>query len=109
MKFLIDKNLSFKLKFILTGVFPDTIHADNAGLNDSSDREIWEYARTNNFHILTKDNDFDVMSNMFGCPPKVVHLTCGNRSTLEISNILTTNSEQIQKFLDGKECLLKIS
>jgi predicted nuclease of predicted toxin-antitoxin system len=109
MKFLLDKNLSFKLKFTLNEVFPGTIHADNAGLESATDREIWQYAANNNFHILTKDNDFDALSNVFGCPPKVVHLTCGNRTTVEIGKKLSINAEKIQQFLNGIECLLKIS
>ena len=67
------------------------------------------YAIKNNFHLLTKDNDFDVLSNMFGCPPKIIHLTCGNKNTAEISGKLVSNLFKIQQFIEGRECLLKIT
>jgi predicted nuclease of predicted toxin-antitoxin system len=109
MKFLIDKNLSFKLKFILEKDFAATLHVDNVGLSEANDREVWHFAATNNYTILTKDNDFDVLSNVYGCPPKIVHLTCGNKATKEICEKLVSHTEGIKSFLGSKECLLKIS
>lgn len=109
MKFLIDKNLSYKLKLILEEDFSGTLHIDNVGLGTATDREVWTFALQNGYTIITKDNDFDVLSNMLGCPPKVVHLVCGNISTKEIGNKLFSHRAEIKTLLSGRECLLKVS
>jgi predicted nuclease of predicted toxin-antitoxin system len=69
----------------------------NSG-SSASDLIIWEYARKNEFAILTKDNDFDERSQLLGCPPKVIHLICGNKSTQEIQAFLLANKVLIINF-----------
>lgn len=91
MKFLIDNNLSYKLARNLQANFPDTVHIRNALTVFARDQEIWEYATKNSFVILTKDNDFDEFSQLFGCPPKVVHLLCGNKSTDYILQLIISH------------------
>ena len=81
MKFLIDNNLSFKLVQPLQNYFPESSHIRNELSIDADDLSIWNFARDNGFIILTKDNDFDERSQLEGCPPKIVHLVCGNQIT----------------------------
>ncbi len=57
MKLLLDFNLSPKLVPLLGGLFPGTIHADTTDLPvDAEDIAIWEYAKRENFAILTADS-----------------------------------------------------
>lgn len=109
MKFLIDNNLSFKLVVALQDYFPGTAHI-RIGLGiDINDLVIWDYAEANNFIILTKDNDFDERSQLQGCPPKIVHLLCGNQTTSFILRLILSNKEQIIQFSsDDENCILKI-
>jgi predicted nuclease of predicted toxin-antitoxin system len=51
---------------------------------DATDNEIWEYARKNNYAIITFDADFYDISIINGHPPKIVWLRTGNISTNEI-------------------------
>ena len=91
MKFLIDNNLSFRLVAALLSHFPGTEHIRDALDVFADDISIWEHARKNSFTILTKDSDFDELSQLHGCPPKVIHLICGNKNSLHILNIVLQN------------------
>jgi predicted nuclease of predicted toxin-antitoxin system len=109
MKFLIDNNLSVKLVTNLAVHFPGTTHVKDVLGIDAMDTELWSYSFENNFTILTKDNDFDEMSQLNGCPPKVIHLLCGNKPTPFIIEMLEKNIDGILQFgVDKETCLLKI-
>ncbi len=49
----------------------------------ASDAEIWDYAGEAGFVIVSKDNDFQQMSFVFGSPPKVIWIRRGNCSVQE--------------------------
>ena len=59
MKLLIDNNPSHKLCIPLRQHFIEVSHVKEVLHPDSDDITIWEYAEANDFHILTKDIDFD--------------------------------------------------
>lgn len=111
MKILVDNNLSPRIISLLAKKFANSKHVAELGLDvNTEDEQIWEYAITNDFSIMTKDNDFEAMSRLFGCPPKVIQLTCGNQPTLTVIQILNQNIETISDFLnDNENCLLYIS
>jgi len=73
MKLLFDQNLSPRLPRALSDLYPDSAHVREAGLRDSSDEAIWNYAKQNDFTIVSKDSDFQraffmaVRRNSFGC------------------------------------------
>lgn len=111
MKLPVDNNLSFKLVQPLQNHFPGTTHIRDALNLSSDDLSIWNYAKSNGFIILTKDNDFDERSQLEGCPPKIIHLICGNKTTLHILNLLLWRREEILSFgeADFENCILKIT
>lgn len=111
MKFLIDNNLSFKLVQPLSPFFQGTMHVRDTNGIFADDLTIWKYARENNFVILTKDNDFDERSQLEGCPPKIVHLICGNKSTSDILTLLLFNQNELLSFgeSDSENCIMKLS
>jgi predicted nuclease of predicted toxin-antitoxin system len=98
-KFLIDENLSPRLVGLLSDVFPGSTHIRDVGLKGRSDDQIWIYAASHGYTILTKDDDFRSMSLLRGAPPKVIWLVVGNRSTAEILRLVLANSDAIQRFL----------
>jgi predicted nuclease of predicted toxin-antitoxin system len=98
MKLLLDNNLSHKLCSPLQQYF-EANHVRNLLFAEADDIDIWDYARENNFHILTKDNDFEEWSLLKGCPPKIIHLICGNQTTTYILNLIVNNREVIQSFI----------
>jgi predicted nuclease of predicted toxin-antitoxin system len=58
MKLLLDENLSRRLVPQLLDVFPETIHVADVDMLRTPDPDIWQYAKENDFTIITKDDDF---------------------------------------------------
>jgi predicted nuclease of predicted toxin-antitoxin system len=111
MKLLVDNNLSFKLVQPLLEIFPGTLHIRNVLSITTDDLTIWEFAKAEDFIILTKDNDFDERSQLEGCPPKIIHLICGNKTTLHILNLILWHKDEVIRFCetDSGNCILKIT
>jgi predicted nuclease of predicted toxin-antitoxin system len=105
--YLLDENLSKKMIEKLSLVFQKVTHVSNEGLLNSFDTDIWSYAKKNDLTIITKDNDFSDMSHLRGCPPKVIKLNCGNKTTGYISNILVNKSELIKAFTESADCYME--
>ena len=109
MKRLFDQNLPPQLARRLADVFPDSEHVRNIGLRDADDAQIWEYAKKHGFIITTKDTDFHQRSFLYGHPPKVIWLRCGNCSTSQIESILREQADAIHDFiLNATESLLAL-
>lgn len=108
MKLLFDQNISYKLVKILVNIFPESSHVYLLGLSSASDQDIWEYAKRNDYEIVTKDSDFYERGLIFGFPPKVVWLRCSNMSSKYIEEILEKQEQNIKLLEDDKEngCLI---
>jgi len=72
----------------LLETFPGTTQVRLLGLDQAADKEIWEYARNNDFVIVTKDSDFHEFSILYGPPPKVMWLKIGNSTTNAVAQRL---------------------
>ena len=103
MKLLFDENLSPKLVQRLAEVFPDSTHVDRVGLGSEQDDDIWEYAKKNQFTIVSKDSDFHEKSLLKGYPPKVVWIRRGNCSIKQIDEILLNHKADIEKLITNKD------
>ena len=101
MKLLFDENISSKLVNLLAQEFPESSHIDLLKMRGTTDSSIWEYAQTENYIIISKDNDFRQRSFFYGFPPKVVWLSVGNGGTKIIAELLLNNAEQIQNFVNN--------
>jgi len=97
MKLLFDQNLSPKLVKSLEDIFPNSIHVFPLGLDESDDTKVWEYARDNDFTLVTKDADFGDLSILRGFPPKVIWIRRGNCKTSDIEAILRKNFDAINE------------
>lgn len=100
MKLLFDQNLSRKLVNRLADIFPESSHVQFHNLAEKTDTEIWEFAKLNDFCIVTQDADFPERSRLYGSPPKVVWLRCGNASTSQVEALLRAGEEAIQELLE---------
>jgi predicted nuclease of predicted toxin-antitoxin system len=107
MKLLLDENLSRRIVPFLQSEYPGSTQVALVGLERASDREIRDYARKNEFVIVTRDADFYEMSVLFGQPPKIIWLKTGNQSKAATINALLNNREAIEKSLlkDAKTCI----
>jgi predicted nuclease of predicted toxin-antitoxin system len=98
MKLLFDENLSPKLVEMLADVYPDSAQVDRVGMGSASDLEVWEYAKSNGFVIVSKDSDYQELNTLKGHPPKFIWLRRGNCSTHQIEYILRANSVKLLEF-----------
>ncbi|KJH71527.1 DUF5615 family PIN-like protein [Aliterella atlantica] len=107
MKLLFDQNLSRKLVARLTDIFPDSSHVQFHNLTKAEDIDIWEFAKSQNFCIVTQDADFAERSRLYGAPPKVIWLRCGNALTSRIEAIFRSGVEIIQQIISDRsiDCL----
>lgn len=97
MKLLFDQNLSPRLASLLADLFPNSNHVFPLGLDTIDDSEIWEFAKANDFVLVTKDADFSDLSVLRGFPPKVIWIRRGNCKTSDIEQILRTNFKIISQ------------
>ncbi len=98
MKLLLDEHLSFKLVRPLGAVFPGSSHVNLHGLETRDDIAVWEFARAGGFAILTKDEDFQVLSFARGHPPKVVWLRSGNGPSAAVLDLILRARPIIEAF-----------
>ena len=99
MKLLFDQNLSFKLCDRLADGFPGSSQVRLAGLDRADDRAIWEFAKAGGFTLVTQDADFADMAALYGPPPKVIWLRCGNQPSAFIEELLRSHVEAIRAFV----------
>lgn len=99
MKLLFDQNISFRITAKLDERFKDSKQVRQVGLEDSEDTLIWKFALQEGFTVVTFDSDFYDISLINGCPPKIIWLRSGNKTTQEIAQIITSYHDIIQDFI----------
>ena len=62
MRLLFDQNLSFKLIRLLADAFPESNRISLLAMEEAEDRAVWEYAKTNDFILVSQDADFADMA-----------------------------------------------
>jgi predicted nuclease of predicted toxin-antitoxin system len=98
MKLLFDQNLSFKLCQALADLFPGSSQVRLLGLAEADDGVLWQHAKANAFVLVTQDSDFADMVALYGPPPKVIWLRCGNQPTGVIEKLLRDHAKAIAAF-----------
>ena len=106
MKLLFDQNISFRIIKEVISFFPESEQVRGLGLENVSDSEIWEFAKANNFTIVTFDADFSDIANIKGNPPKIIWLRTGNTTTKNITKILKKRNQVINDFYNLKNLKL---
>ena len=109
MKLLFDANLSPKLVSRLNDLFPGSVHVFDTGLaRNTPDLKIWEYARTNEFNIITADSDFLDFARSRGAPPKVVRIENCDYRTSEVEDLLRRHAISIAQMEQSSQIILII-
>ncbi len=104
IRLLLDANLSYRLAKKLKEKYPECIHVTSTDLpNPAEDIAIWEWAKINNFMIVTNDEDFEHLLSQHHFPPKVILLRIGNQTTNTISQILIRYYKEIENFSVSEE------
>ncbi len=99
MKLLFDQNVSFRLIKRIIDLFPESKQVRELGLENAIDFKIFEYAKRNDYAIVTFDSDFCDLNIIKGFPPKIIWLRTGNTTTKNIEKLLRNKRELIEIFL----------
>jgi predicted nuclease of predicted toxin-antitoxin system len=102
VKLLFDQNLSHRLVEMLAALYPGSSHVRFFQLQSADDEVIWEFARRQNFTVVSKDSEFHQRSFVFGFPPKIIWVRLGNRSTHEVAALLRAYYEGICRFCEDE-------
>lgn len=110
MKLLLDQHFSHKLVPQLQSAFPGTSHVLLHQLDEQPDSVVWDFARLNGFVIVSKDEDFQMLSFSRGHPPKVIWFRSGNGPTSQVLITLLTHRDAISGFINDEDrSLLELS
>jgi predicted nuclease of predicted toxin-antitoxin system len=110
MKLLFDANISYRIVKKLQNDFEGSLHVSRIGLTAPIfDRAIWDFARKYDFTIVTFDEDFYNLSNLYGAPPKIIWMRFEPQITPVIVEKLTRHKTEIEALLtDDETDLLEI-
>nr|WP_315153620.1 DUF5615 family PIN-like protein [uncultured Flavobacterium sp.] len=67
---------------------------------------MWEFAKKNNFTILTHDEDFEKLLLLNGTPPKVIVLKTFNQNTKQLAQTLLDKKTTIESFILNDELMI---
>jgi len=101
LKLLFDQNISPKIVKHINENFPGSKQVRQVNLEDASDDDIFTFARTNDFTIVTFDSDFVDLNTVNGVPPKVIWLRTGNMTTKLIEGLIDKSVLIIRDFLQN--------
>ena len=103
MKLLLDQNLSHRIIRLLAKIYPESVQVRALQMNEAADEEIWNYARQNDYSVVTLDADFHEYSILHGGPPLIIWLKCGNQPKNIILEKLLDNREGIQQAYENPD------
>ena len=108
IRLLLDQNISFRVLKQLKSNLPNTVGVQEVGLLNADDYEIWEYARQNDYVVVTFDKDIPMIGSVKGFPPKIIWLRTGNMSNQALVNLLLNRLDEFIDFNNrqSKGCLL---
>jgi predicted nuclease of predicted toxin-antitoxin system len=99
MKLLLDENLSRRLVPFLLTAYPGSTQVVLVGLEAADDVQVWQYAKANDFVIVTQDADFEELSLVKGHPPSVIWIKTTHPSRSTILKILLDQQPLIHEVL----------
>jgi predicted nuclease of predicted toxin-antitoxin system len=77
-------------------------------LRDAKDSQIFAAAREANAIVLTRDDDFAILLERLGPPPRVLWVTCGNSSNEHLRQVLAATLPDALKLINAGEVLVEI-
>jgi len=100
---LLDENISYRAIKGLDTYYPGITHVRQENLISEPDIKIWEFAKANGLCIVSFDNDFEILHQRYGFPPKIIHITRGNSSTPAFIEMLISARQEINTFINSKQ------
>lgn len=103
MNLIFDQNISLRICKKVQSHFLGCLHVSDCELSNTDDSKIWEFAKRNDFAIVTYDSDFYDMSIVNNEHIKIILLRKSNLRTDALAQLLVKHKELIKSFFDGKE------
>jgi predicted nuclease of predicted toxin-antitoxin system len=103
VRLLLDENLSERLLQPLAELFPGSEHIGILTKIGTSDRLLWDLARSGGYILTTRDEDFVGMSVLQEAPPKVLWLNVGKSRNAVIAALLKSHATDIERFAGHDE------
>ena len=105
MKLLLDENLSWRMVKKLTPFFSEVLHVSMIKRKEEplSDYYIWNFAKLNEYTIISKDDDFEKIVLIRKAPPKLILLKTFNLDTNNLIQLIIENKEKIISFIESEE------
>ena len=101
MKIIIDMNLSPQWVLVLKSGGHESIHWSKVGASNAPDREIMEWARTNNHVVFTHDLDFGaILAATDANSPSVFQIRTQDISPKTLSGIVLSSLKQFEERLN---------
>ncbi|MEB2777271.1 DUF5615 family PIN-like protein [Algoriphagus sp. D3-2-R+10] len=98
MKLLFDQNISYRIVKNLSDIYPEAKQVRELGIEGFTDREIWEFAKSGDFIIVTFDADFYHFSLVWNHPPKIIWIRSIVQTTPVIESLLRKHLRDIELF-----------
>ncbi len=104
MKFLVDAQLPRRLAIAMSSLGYDTLHTlDLPNKNETKDAEINQISIADERIVITKDADFVDSFLLIGKPYKLLLISTGNISNIELTNLILPKMKTIaEAFLSAK-------
>lgn len=85
----------------------DAVHASEVGLESATDKVLWEYAKTHDAIIVTKDTDF-LRLNISEPGPRVILVCTGNCSNRILLEKFFARLPEIRAHFDSGNRLVEL-
>ena len=109
MNFLVDAQLPVALARWLSGKGVEARHVSDLGLDEAPDAEIWRRAKDERLIIVTKDDDFRLLSDRLErIPPQVVWVRIGNCRKQALISAFESVLPLLQAALENGERIVEI-
>lgn len=99
MRILLNENISFRVVKFLNAFGFTCVQVRELNLEAVNDTVIWDFAKNENYTIVTFDSDYDDLVTLYGHPPKVIWLRIGNTSTQNLIKTFEKHFDIIKAFL----------
>ncbi len=109
MNFLCDVHISLKLVNHLISIGHTSMHVNEMPRKwFTADKEISEFADSNNYIVVSKDADFRNSFFINHSPKKLIKISLGNITNDELTRLFTANIQQINKLASLNTFLVEI-
>ena len=111
MTIWIDAQLSPSLALWINQHF-DGLEAQSIwalGLRSASDMDIFQQAKKAKAILMSKDDDFARLVQVFGPPPSIILINCGNTSNARMRDILSRKLLVVLELIKAGEPLVEVS